>query len=67
VLPFGEGRAAGSNVSTVPAAWCQARLRAGEASDGTRVDRMWPRGLTNEYASVEVWLKDIVPSAGLRT
>src|SRR5262252_7284987 len=40
-----------------------------EASDGTTVlvDRIWPRGLTNEHASVDEWLKDIAPSAGLRT
>jgi uncharacterized protein YeaO (DUF488 family) len=40
-----------------------------EASDGTRVlvHRIWPRGLTKEHASVEMWLKDIAPSAGLRT
>lgn len=40
-----------------------------EASDGTRVlvDRIWPRGLTKERASVDVWLKDVAPSAGLRT
>jgi uncharacterized protein YeaO (DUF488 family) len=40
-----------------------------EASDGTRVlvDRMWPRGLTKERASVDVWLKDIAPSTSLRT
>jgi uncharacterized protein YeaO (DUF488 family) len=31
------------------------------------VDRIWPRGLTKEHASVNVWLKDIAPSAGLRT
>jgi uncharacterized protein YeaO (DUF488 family) len=38
-----------------------------EASDGTRVlvDRIWPRGLTKERASVDV--KDVAPSAGLRT
>src|SRR6266576_961508 len=40
-----------------------------EASDGMRVlvDRIWPRGLTKEHASVDVWLKDIAPSGGLRT
>ena len=40
-----------------------------EASDGTRmlVDCIWSRGLTKEHASVDVWLKDIAPSAGLRT
>jgi uncharacterized protein YeaO (DUF488 family) len=31
------------------------------------VDRIWPRGLTKEHASVDVWLKDIAPSADLRT
>ena len=40
-----------------------------EALDSTTVlvDRIRPRGLTKEHASVEVWLKDIAPSAGLRT
>jgi uncharacterized protein YeaO (DUF488 family) len=40
-----------------------------EASNGTRVlvDRIWPRGLTKEHASVDRWLKDIAPSAGLRS
>ncbi|CUU20889.1 FIG016027 protein of unknown function YeaO CDS [Bradyrhizobium sp.] len=30
------------------------------------VDRLWPRGLTKEEARVDVWLKHIAPSAGLR-
>ena len=36
-----------------------------DASDGMRVlvDRIWPRGLTKEHASVDVWLKDIAPSS----
>ena len=36
--------------------------------DGTRilVDRLWPRGLTKEKASVDVWLKEIAPSTALR-
>jgi len=39
-----------------------------EASDGTRVlvDRIWPRGLTKQHASIDVWLKDIAPSTSLR-
>ena len=39
-----------------------------EASDGARVlvDRLWPRGLTKEAASLEVWLKDVAPSDELR-
>lgn len=36
--------------------------------DGRRilVDRMWPRGLTKEQARIDLWLKDIAPSAELR-
>jgi uncharacterized protein YeaO (DUF488 family) len=36
--------------------------------DGTRilVDRLWPRGLTKEKAKVDLWLKDVAPSTGLR-
>ena len=36
--------------------------------DGIRilVDRLWPRGLTKEKASVDVWLKEIAPSTMLR-
>jgi uncharacterized protein YeaO (DUF488 family) len=37
-------------------------------ADGTRilVDRLWPRGLSKEKARVDLWLKDIAPSTGLR-
>jgi uncharacterized protein YeaO (DUF488 family) len=31
------------------------------------VDRIWPRGLTQERANVDVWLKDSATSAGLTT
>jgi uncharacterized protein YeaO (DUF488 family) len=36
--------------------------------DGERilVDRLWPRGLTKEKASVDLWLKEIAPSTELR-
>lgn len=36
--------------------------------DGRRilVDRLWPRGLTRENASIDLWLKDIAPSTELR-
>lgn len=36
--------------------------------DGMRilVDRLWPRGLTKEKASVDVWLKEVAPSTELR-
>jgi uncharacterized protein YeaO (DUF488 family) len=39
-----------------------------DKEDGFRilVDRLWPRGLTKEKASVDLWLKDIAPSTELR-
>lgn len=39
-----------------------------EATDGKRilVDRLWPRGITKERASLYFWQKDIAPSADLR-
>ncbi|MDE1920796.1 MAG: DUF488 family protein [Candidatus Omnitrophica bacterium] len=39
-----------------------------EKSDGFRilVDRLWPRGISKKRAAVDVWLKDIAPTSGLR-
>ena len=39
-----------------------------DPADGRRilVDRLWPRGLSKERASVDWWLKDIAPSDELR-
>ena len=39
-----------------------------DAGDGTRilVDRLWPRGIAKDKARIDLWLKDIAPSAGLR-
>jgi uncharacterized protein YeaO (DUF488 family) len=39
------------------------------SGDGVRVlaDRLWPRGLTKRSASVHAWVKELAPSAGLRT
>jgi uncharacterized protein YeaO (DUF488 family) len=36
--------------------------------DGKRIliDRLWPRGLTKEKASIDLWLKEIAPSTELR-
>jgi uncharacterized protein YeaO (DUF488 family) len=38
------------------------------STDGTRVlvDRLWPRGLSKERAHIDLWLKDVAPSAELR-
>src|SRR6185295_16338143 len=36
--------------------------------DGTRilVDRLWARGVSKDKAKIDLWLKDIAPSDGLR-
>jgi len=36
--------------------------------DGYRalIDRLWPRGVSRQEAVIDVWLKDIAPSAQLR-
>jgi uncharacterized protein YeaO (DUF488 family) len=41
-------------------------LRA--ADDGVRilVDRLWPRAVSKEALALDIWLKDIAPSAALR-
>lgn len=40
-----------------------------EAEDSCRilVDRLWPRGLSKQAARIDYWLKDVAPSAELRT
>jgi uncharacterized protein YeaO (DUF488 family) len=40
-----------------------------EPDDGYRVlvDRLWPRGMTRESAHIDLWLKEVAPSAVLRT
>lgn len=39
-----------------------------DPTDGFRVlvDRIWPRGISKEDLKVDLWLKDIAPSAELR-
>lgn len=38
-------------------------------SDGKRVlvERLWPRGIRKESLKIDAWLKDVAPSAELRT
>jgi uncharacterized protein YeaO (DUF488 family) len=38
-------------------------------SDGYRIliDRLWPRGVSHERASLDAWERDLAPSAGVRT
>ncbi|WP_029144920.1 DUF488 domain-containing protein [Microbacterium luticocti] len=40
-----------------------------DPADGFRVlvDRLWPRGLSKQRAQVDLWDKDVAPSAQLRT
>ncbi|MBB6598044.1 DUF488 domain-containing protein [Luteimonas sp. MC1825] len=37
-------------------------------NDGDRilVDRLWPRGLAKVNAEIDLWLKEVAPSTGLR-
>jgi uncharacterized protein YeaO (DUF488 family) len=45
------------------------RIYAGvDAGDGIRVlvERLWPRGVRKADAAIDLWLKDIAPSAELR-
>ena len=39
-----------------------------EEADGYRilVDRLWPRGIRKEDAKIDLWDKDVAPSAELR-
>jgi uncharacterized protein YeaO (DUF488 family) len=39
-----------------------------DPKDGMRVlvDRLWPRGLSRDAATIDAWLKDVAPSDGLR-
>jgi uncharacterized protein YeaO (DUF488 family) len=39
-----------------------------DKDDGFRilVDRIWPRGLNKNRAKVDLWMKEIAPSTGLR-
>ena len=39
-----------------------------EAGDGARVlvDRLWPRGLSRDFAHIDLWLREVAPSEGLR-
>ena len=40
-----------------------------EKQDGSRVlvERLWPRGISKERAKLDLWLKEVAPSPGLRT
>jgi uncharacterized protein YeaO (DUF488 family) len=39
-----------------------------EPADGFRVlvDRLWPHGMKKEAAKVDLWMKEVAPSDGLR-
>jgi uncharacterized protein YeaO (DUF488 family) len=33
---------------------------------GSRVDRVWPRGIREDEAAIDEWIKDVAPSIELR-
>jgi uncharacterized protein YeaO (DUF488 family) len=39
-----------------------------EEDDGQRIliERLWPRGIRTENAHIDLWMKEIAPSTGLR-
>ena len=47
---------------------CKRIYDAPEETDGFRVlaDRLWPRGVKKETANIDLWAKEIAPSAELR-
>ena len=47
---------------------CRRIYERPEAEEGLRilVDRLWPRGLSREKARIDLWARDIAPSAELR-
>ena len=59
----GKRRAATPNALRVKRVYA-----APDEGDGLRilVDRLWPRGLTKQKARIDLWMKDVAPSDGLR-
>jgi uncharacterized protein YeaO (DUF488 family) len=58
-------------LSRVPSGMTVQLKRAYDApseSDGCRilVDRLWPRGIRKEKAKIDLWLREVAPSAALR-
>lgn len=39
---------------------------SGEDGQRVLVDGLWPRGVSKQDAAIDLWLKEIAPSAGLR-
>jgi uncharacterized protein YeaO (DUF488 family) len=54
--------------STAPTIRLKRAYEAAESEDGFRilVDRLWPRGVSKDSARIDLWLKEIAPSAELR-
>lgn len=48
--------------------WLKRAYEKPGSQDGMRVlvDRLWPRGISKEKAGIDLWLKEIAPSEGLR-
>jgi len=48
--------------------WLKRAYEEPGPQDGTRVlvDRLWPRGVSKKTAGIDLWLKGVAPSDGLR-
>lgn len=48
--------------------WLKRAYEEPGPQDGTRVlvDRLWPRGVSKKDAGIDLWLKGVAPSDGLR-
>lgn len=40
----------------------------GDETNGYRilVDRLWPRGISKDHLSIDIWMKEVAPSSELR-
>lgn len=58
----------GANVGESMVIKLKRAYEAPESGDGFRVlvDRLWPRGVSKSTARIDLWLKEIAPSAALR-
>lgn len=57
-----------SDAASPPRIRLKRAYEAPARQDGTRVlvERLWPRGVSKEEAALDLWLKEVAPSAELR-
>ena len=66
--PAAEAWALGADFGELMAIKLKRAYEVPEAGDEFRilVDRLWPRGVSKSSARIDLWLKEIAPSAALR-